>query len=265
MVECPVTVVDRGTITADTNLVVDGFVTATRSDPSPELVRGDGVVYNLVFEHPEGTVLWDTGSHPDCADGHWPTDLYDAFTHADARPIEDDLADAGYGIEDVDAVVASHLHLDHAGGLYAFEGTDTPVYVHREELEYAYFSAQTDHPDADAAYVPADFDRDLNWRVVDRHRYTLFPDLELRHLPGHSPGLLGVLLHRPNGSWLVAGDQAYTAVNYEGGAEMGASLLWSKRDWYESLALCRELERRHDATVLYGHDEAQIADLGSGF
>jgi glyoxylase-like metal-dependent hydrolase (beta-lactamase superfamily II) len=275
MPDYPVHVVDRGTITADTNLIVDGFRTATASDPNPDLVRGDGVVYNLVFKHPEGTVLWDTGSHPDCADW-WPDDLYDAFTHTDARPIEDDLADAGFSVADVDAVVQSHLHLDHAGGLYAFEGTDTPVYVHREELEYAYLSAKTDDPAGDEAYLERDFDRDLNWQVVDHHRHTLFEGLELLHLPGHSPGLLGVRCERgeasqtPRGdgeavesdNLLVIGDQAYAAPNYDGGVSMGASLLWSTRDWQESRARCRDLERRHDATVLYGHDEAQVEDLG---
>jgi glyoxylase-like metal-dependent hydrolase (beta-lactamase superfamily II) len=265
MVECPVTVLDRGTITADTNLAVDGTVTASASDRTPSLRRGPGVVYNLLLEHPEGTVLWDTGSHPDAGDGHWPADLYDAFTHADARPLERDLERAGYSLADVDCVVQSHLHLDHAGGLYAFERTDTPVYVHRDELTYAYRSAATDDHAGDEAYLAGDFDRELNWVVVDRRRHTLFPDLELVHLPGHSPGLLGMLLHRPDGSWLVVGDQAYVAANYENGAPMGASLLWSRRDWERSLARCRNLERRHDATVLYGHDADQIAALDGGF
>jgi glyoxylase-like metal-dependent hydrolase (beta-lactamase superfamily II) len=261
MPDYPVHVVDRGAITADTNLVLDGFRTATASDPNPDLVRGDGVVYNLVFDHPEGTVLWDTGSHPDCADW-WPEALYDAFTHADARPIEDALADAGFSADDIDAVVQSHLHLDHAGGLYAFEGTDTPVYVHREELEYAYLSVKTDDPAGDGAYLERDFDRDLNWQVVDRHRYTLFEGLELLHLPGHSPGLLGVRCERGGETLLVIGDQAYAAPNYEDGVSMGASLLWSTQDWQESQSWCRELERRHDATVVFGHDEAQMEELG---
>ncbi len=35
----------------------------------------------------------------------------------DRRPgVEQSLADAGVGIEDVDVVIASHLHFDHAGG-----------------------------------------------------------------------------------------------------------------------------------------------------
>ncbi|MEF8790788.1 MAG: N-acyl homoserine lactonase family protein [Haloarculaceae archaeon] len=264
MVDCPMTVVDRGTITADTNAILDGFVTATASEPDPDLQRGEGVVFNLVLDHPEATVLWDTGSHPDAADGHWPVGLYEAFTHEDPRPIEADLDAAGYSVEEIDLVIQSHLHLDHAGGLYAFDGTDVPIVVHEAELKHAYYSAKTDEPDADEAYVLGDFDHDLNWRVVHGRRHTLLEGVELHHLPGHTAGLLGVFVDRDD-PVLVAGDQAYVGANYEAGWSMGASLLHSSRDWHESMERCRELERRHGARVLYGHDADQIEALGETF
>ena len=264
MVDCPITVVDRGTITADTNSILDGFVTATASDPNPDLHRGEGVVFNLVLDHPEATVLWDSGSHPDADDGYWPDELYEAFTHDDPRPIEEDLDAAGYSVEDVDLVVQSHLHLDHAGGLYAFEGTDVPVIVHEAELKHAYYSAVTDEPNGDEAYVRADFDRDLNWRVVHGRRHTLLEDLELHHLPGHTAGLLGVFVDRED-PVLVAGDQAYVGANYEADWSMGAGLLHSTQDWYDSMERCKELERRHGARVLYGHDADQIEGLPETF
>jgi glyoxylase-like metal-dependent hydrolase (beta-lactamase superfamily II) len=261
MPDYPVTVVDRGTITADTNMIIDGFRTATATDPNPDLVRGDGVVYNLVFDHPDGTVLWDTGSDPDCSE-RWPRQVAEVFTHADARPLSDDLSDIGYSLDDIDMVVQSHLHLDHAGGLAEFEGSDVPIYVHRDEIEYAYYSVKTDAADGDEAYLEQDFDRDLNWHVVDREQYTLLDGLELLHLPGHSPGLLGMRCTHDEETLLVIGDQAYTAPNYLQGASMGASLLWSARDWHASRARCQELERRDNATVLYGHDSDQISTLG---
>lgn len=33
-----------------------------------------------------------------------------------------------------------HLHLDHAGGLENFAGTDVPIYVHEAELKHAFYS-----------------------------------------------------------------------------------------------------------------------------
>jgi glyoxylase-like metal-dependent hydrolase (beta-lactamase superfamily II) len=280
-------VLDRGRIHADLNFALDGEVAAVHGDRNPDLEYAAFAVWNLLVDHPEATVLWDTGSHPDAADGYWPDPLFQAFAHTDAaeRDLETALADVGYGLEDVDRVVQSHLHLDHAGGLTHFEGTDVPVYVHRRELEHAYLSAKS--PAGDDAYLAADFDRDLEWRVVDRDRYHLLEGFELLHLPGHTPGLLGAHLKRegrsearpsehragrddPRGERegeqdvLVAGDAAFLEANYEDGRSMGASLLYDSRANAASLERVRDLERRHDARVLYGHDPQQFERIRDG-
>ncbi|WP_440769437.1 N-acyl homoserine lactonase family protein [Natronorubrum sp. DTA28] len=262
MVSATVTPIERGTITTDVNNIIEGATLGTNDEPNPETVMGDGPVYNLVIDHPEATILWDTGSHPEADSGHWPADLYAAFEHTGLRPLEDDLADAGYAVSDIDCVIQTHLHLDHAGGLYAFEGTDTPVYVHEEELQFAYYSAKTDA--GDEAYVAGDFDRDLNWEIVHGDREYFVEDLEFVHLPGHTPGLLGVQLELDDaGTVVLAGDQAYTRANYHDEQPMGGQLLWSKRHWLESLRTVKDLERRHDATVICGHDSDDLETLES--
>ncbi|WP_254763308.1 N-acyl homoserine lactonase family protein [Natrinema marinum] len=263
MVDATLTPIDRGRITSDVNNTIEGFVLGSADEPNPDTIMGEGPVYNIVIDHPEGTVLWDTGSHPEAADGHWPADLYAAFEHTDLRPLEDDLADAGYEVDDIDCVIQTHLHLDHAGGLYAFEGTDTPVYVHEKELKHAYYSVKTDA--GDDAYVAGDFDLDLNWEVVHRDRRQLFDGLELLHLPGHTPGLLGVTLELDDaGTVILAGDQAYTRANYEQKLPMGGQLLWSKRHWLESLRTVKDLERRHDARVICGHAMEDLEAMQEG-
>jgi glyoxylase-like metal-dependent hydrolase (beta-lactamase superfamily II) len=255
--------IDRGRIEADANFVLDGSVVATASEPNPDLEYAEFLVWNLVIDHPEATILWDTGSHPEAGDGYWPAPLYEAFAHVDAaeHDLANDLGDAGYSVEDIDAVVQSHLHLDHAGGLSHFEGTDTPVYVHERELEFAYRSAKTDT--GSVAYFAPDFDRELNWRVVEGDRQ-LVEGVELLHLPGHTPGLLGARLDRGDDTLLVVGDEAYWQANYEG-QSMAASLLWDNRAWRESLARVRDIERRADADVLLGHDLAMLERFEGGW
>jgi glyoxylase-like metal-dependent hydrolase (beta-lactamase superfamily II) len=261
MAEIDLTLLDRGRIRADRNFVVDGASVATHSDREPDHEYVEFAVWNLLIETPDATILWDTGSHPEAGDGYWPAPLFDAFAHVDAdeHRLPDDLAAVGSSLDDVDAVVMSHLHLDHAGGLVHFADRDVPVYVHREELPFAYYSARTD--EGSIAYHAPDFDHDLDWRVVHGERVEAFPGVELLHLPGHTPGLMGALVHRPDdGPLLVAGDEAYVAENWAG-RPMATSLLWSNRDWYESLQYARDVERRHDATVLLGHDLERFESL----
>ena len=249
---------------ADRSFVVDAASVATASNRDPDHEYEEYVVWNLVIEAPERTILWDTGSHPEAGEGYWPEPLYEAFAHVDAdeRDLETALSEAGYAVSDIDAVVMSHLHLDHAGGLYHFEGTDVPVYVHRRELEFAYLSAKTDV--GSVAYWAPDFDRDLNWRVVEGDR-RLYEGFDLLHLPGHTPGLLGATIEAGDETVLVAGDEAYVEANYEAGQSMAASLLWDNRTWAESRSRLRDIERRTGADVLLGHDPVMMERFGDGW
>jgi glyoxylase-like metal-dependent hydrolase (beta-lactamase superfamily II) len=265
MVDASVTPLDRGRVRADRNYVIEGYKLGSASDPDPETEMVETPVYNLVIDHPEATILWDTGSHPEAGDGYWPAYLYDAFEHhdADEHALVDDLEGAGYSLGEIDAVIQSHLHLDHAGGLHEFAGTGVPIYVHEAELKHAYYSAKT--AEGDAAYLASDFDHDLNWRVVHGARESHFDGIEFLHLPGHTPGLMGLRLELPEtGTLLVAGDQAYVAENYREERPLGPGLLWSKRDWYDSLRTLQGIERREDATLLFGHDPGSLARLEGG-
>ena len=142
------------------------------------------------------------------------------------------------------------------------EMIETPVY-HETELKYAYYSAKTSK--GDPAYLASDFDHELNWRVVHGERESHFEGIDFLHLPGHTPGLMGLHLALPEtGSVLVAGDQAYVAENYREERPLGPGLLWSKRDWYDSLRTLQDLERREDATLFFGHDPGSLSRLEGG-
>ncbi len=266
MVSATITGLDRGNILSDQNYHRETDIVATKSNPHPTVERAETPVYNLIIDHPEGTLLWDTGSHPDAGEGYWPGWLYDAFEHYDAadHALDDELSQAGYRISDIDYVIQTHLHMDHAGGLYLFEDTDTPIIVHEDELKFAYYSSVTKQ--GSAGYVKQDFDRDLNWHVIHQDRTRLFEDIEFIRLKGHSPGTLAMLIHLDRDeSVLFTSDLIEVRENYEQHRPPGPGILWDRENWFSSLHTLHELEREHDAEVIYGHEQSQLSRILDGW
>lgn len=119
MVNATIDTIDRGVLETDLNYFIEGNTLATHDEPNPDTDYVEVPVPGFVIDHPEGLILWDTGSHYDARNGHWPEEIVQAFYPADAHEhrLDDDLEKAGYSIEEIDYVFQSHLHVDHAGGL----------------------------------------------------------------------------------------------------------------------------------------------------
>lgn len=101
---------------------------------------------SVLISHPkEGLILFETGAGKDYPEV-WGPQLNDVFARVDYRE-EHELANAiartGHDIKDVKHVIMGHLHIDHAGGLENFVGTDVPIHVHELELKHAYYSVAT--------------------------------------------------------------------------------------------------------------------------
>ncbi len=111
----------------------------------------------------------------------------------------DSLQQAGFQHEDVDVVVLSHLHFDHAGGLLAPWAEDQPArllfpnatfVVGREHWQ----RAQHPHPRDRASFIP-----ELNRLLADSGRLEcvdgdfsqiLGTSVRFHHSDGHTPGLM---------------------------------------------------------------------------
>jgi glyoxylase-like metal-dependent hydrolase (beta-lactamase superfamily II) len=109
------------------------------------------------------------------------------------------LAARGVRHEDVDIVVLSHLHFDHAGGLLAAheEGRAPELLFPRARYvvsKRAWERARAPHPRDRASYIPELpelLSRSARLEIVDRPQSTMLgPRVRFDFSDGHTPGLL---------------------------------------------------------------------------
>jgi N-acyl homoserine lactone hydrolase len=213
-------------------------------------------VYNPYFvyvvTHPQGTVLFDTGIHPQM--GVDPqARLGPAAAAFDTRigpedHIEACLGKIGLAPGDIDLVIVSHLHFDHAGGLEWL--THAPVLVQREELNFARNPPVYQR----LIYVPDDFEHGLQWRELDGD-HDVFGDGRLLAVstPGHSRGHQSLMVKLDSGQTVfLLADATYLLAKMRERALPG--ILWSPDAMVASWERIEALEREHDAMLIATHD-----------
>lgn len=130
--------------------------------------------------------------------------------------IQENLAAAGYKAADIDTVLLTHLHADHACGLLNPAGKpafpNATVWASQEDAAYWLDEASEAQAPADkqfvfklarAAIAPYDAaGKFKTWRVGDN----LLPGLTIAPSPGHTPGHSGYLFTSKGENLLVWGD-----------------------------------------------------------
>jgi glyoxylase-like metal-dependent hydrolase (beta-lactamase superfamily II) len=126
-------------------------------------------------------------------------------------PFLERLADAGWSREGVDAVVCTHLHVDHVGwNTMLADGKWIPTFpnarylIGRTELDHwqAKGSAAQQVILGDA--IQPIFDAGLAELVESDHR--LSPEVWLEPTPGHTPGHVSVMIESEGARAMITGD-----------------------------------------------------------
>jgi glyoxylase-like metal-dependent hydrolase (beta-lactamase superfamily II) len=248
-------ILDNGVLECDENWMVAMSVVGTRSAPTPKTRWIRIPVYAVLVDHPDGKILYDTGCPPNAMSGYWPAGLCEVFPYSftPAQGFVEQLALAGARPEEIKTVVISHLHLDHAGNVGLFKHAE--VCVHRREFEHAHSVVRADpDPTTHGAYVRADMEiQPRRFRLVEGD-CELAAGVELIWLPGHTPGLLGLVVRTErSGTLIFPQDALYTRRNYGPPARV-SGIIHDSLSFFHSVEKIRALAARRNGRVMFSHD-----------
>lgn len=249
------TILYTGYLDTDKNNVVAVSTIGTYSNPRVENKMIRLPVMAFLIETDDGQyILYDTGCYPEAMNGWWPEGIKEAYplTQKPEERLENQLALAGVKPEDISTVVLSHMHMDHAGNLHLFPHAD--VYVPREDFAEGQIMAHiSSDPAKRGAYIQAELEAPVKQYHLITEDCELAPGVEIICLPGHTPNLLGLVVHLESGVFILPQDACYTAEVY-GPPAKASGLLYDSIAFFKSIEKVRKLEKKYKATVVYAHD-----------
>lgn len=220
-------------------------------------------VSTYLIEHPKGLVLVDTGWHTDNRQHQLRNLKFQYFVNKAVLPpgkaIHEQLAERGVKPEDLDIVLLSHLHCDHADGLRHVRNAKK-ILVSEQEWEAAnhnkiiYLSHEwTGVPIETFKFVESDLG-------PKRKSYDIFGDgtMEMIWAPGHSAGLSALkVTHPDSGKFvLLAADVGYSKESWLNhdlpGVVDNKEDLNQSLDWVKNISdnpQCIDVIANHDMEV----------------
>jgi glyoxylase-like metal-dependent hydrolase (beta-lactamase superfamily II) len=239
----------------------------TKDTPNVPSEWVESPVFSVLIEHPDGLVLFDTGVHPEAPE-RWPKDILQRtpIYFEENTVLPNVLKNLGYKPDDIDHVVLSHLHEDHAGCLEFF--TRSQIYVNDFELAQTMKLYALRHQQSIGAYIPRDIERwlntDLHWNLIEEDilEYPLLPGITILNFgPGHTFGMMGLRVDLPNtGTIILPSDTVNTAENF-GPPILYPGLAYDTRGYYKTVCRIAELAKQTNAQVWFSHDAAHYKSL----
>lgn len=224
----------------------------------PEQQLRQTISYAVLVDHPDaGWILFDTGNAPDPAVS-WPEHIkknVPCRVPPEERMVHQ-LSLVGLTPGDIKHVITSHMHFDHIGNDVLFKDT-ADFFVSRLEAEYAYKAVlQTSNSDEHGWYVREDVllpRRKVTYLEKDEE---LFEGIRVIQLPGHTPGVMGMVVHAENGTLIFPSDALKFKKHLADEVPDG---LYSIESFVKSTEKVKFLQEKYNAKIFYSHDDAEIA------
>ena len=246
------------------NVAVPFPASVDNKNPAAEWIQVP--TFSVLVKHSAlGYLLYDTGSCPgDELDRlpEYPRKHFPLFAKRDEF-LDKRLESLGLKPGDISTVIVSHMHWDHSGGLAFFSNTEAGkrIYVHKDDFGYGLLvTHQSPEVFAGGGYFKQNFEFEgLNFNLVEEDE-TLAEGIEIVTLEGHTPGILGLVLHLKSGVYIFPSDAVYTARNY-GPPEAVPGIINDTLGFRRSIAKLRKLQKKYNASIIFPHDPQQFKTL----
>ncbi|MEU0466043.1 MULTISPECIES: N-acyl homoserine lactonase family protein [unclassified Amycolatopsis] len=237
-------------------LLKPGATITDRSNTRKEAVWTTCPTHAVLIEHPDGRILWDTGVPQDWETRWAPTGLQEFFPVQEGTSyLQDSLAALELTPDDIDVLVLSHLHFDHAANAKLFAGGKTRIIVNANEHEGA---LGIDGP-FKGAHLKADYEG-IDYELVSGDA-EIAPGVSVIETPGHTWGTMSLRVDLPEaGTKIFTSDAVYLGESW-GPPAVGAAIVWDSVRWLESVEKLRRIAEETNAEVIFGHDPEQAAKL----
>ncbi|PLR77002.1 MBL fold metallo-hydrolase [Bacillus sp. V3-13] len=261
-------VMDNGRMQMDKNWMIAMHNPATLKKPNAQTEFVEFPIYTVLIDHPAGKILFDTACNPESMGprGRWGEATQQTFpwTASEECYLHNRLEQLRVRPEDIKFVVASHLHLDHAGCLEMF--TNATIIVHEDELNGTLQSYARNQKEG--AYIWADIDawikNNLQWRTVKRDEDNLVLADGVKVLnfgSGHAWGMIGLHVQLPEmGGIILASDAIYTAESY-GPPIKPPGIIYDSLGYAKTVEKIRRIASETNSKVWFGHDSEQFRNF----
>lgn len=233
-----------------------------RTDDEKEMIYSPALA--ILIKHPTaGYILYDTGNDDAWRDTY--TDhIKEVYPISECLTIKEALAKEGLTPDDIDVLILSHLHFDHAGGMKYFANTKAGAHTlvaGAEWNEVQRLLADSDNQTS-GAYIGKLF---LNLPGV---QYEAVADGENELAEGvtlfvqhcHTAGLLGLKVQLEDRLVIFTGDTVYTREAYDDELPPGGSINKTDSEFIDNVHRLKDMQQRAHAEVFFGHDYDQARD-----
>lgn len=209
----------------------------------------------LIKDKEIGNVLWDTGIAFDW-ETTWPKEFKENYTFDKLCKLDEELAKVKLTINEIDLLILSHLHYDHAGNIKMFKGTPAGqrILISEAESLEAFPQVSMAKDGVSGAYFRDEIImNDIGYETINEDQW-ISDDIFLFIQRGHTPGVIGLLVKTErNGYMMFASDAVYSKLNF-GPPIVLPGLCIDPVDYKNNIVRLQNMKDEYNARMVFGHD-----------